>query len=102
MTLPAFAAERWRLHSTAPAARPQLFIDVSCRQGAQQQTRRPPLLLSIDGTDKRTERWTDGRTYDRYIDSVWHIMRATSITISRKPSLEVAPTAEATFRLICS
>jgi len=25
-------------------------------QGAQQQTRRPPLLLSIDGTDGRTDR----------------------------------------------
>jgi len=44
---------------SAPAAGtrrrcPQLSIDISCPQGAQQQTRRPPLLLSIDGTDRRT------------------------------------------------
>ena len=39
---------------TAPAARPQLSIDVSCPQGAQQQTRRPLLMLSIDGTDRQT------------------------------------------------
>ena len=31
----------------APAARPQLSIDISCPQGAQQQTRRPLSLLSI-------------------------------------------------------
>jgi len=30
----------------------------------QQQTRRPPLLVPIDGTDW----WTDGRTPDRYVD----------------------------------
>jgi len=36
----------------------QLSIDISCPQGAQQQTHRTPLLLSIDGTDRRT----DGRT----------------------------------------
>jgi len=48
-TLPAFAAERRRR---------QPSIDISCPQGAQQQTRSTPLLLSIDGTDSRT----DGRT----------------------------------------
>jgi len=48
MTLPAFAAERRRL----------LSMDISCPRGAQQQTGRTPLLLSIDGTDGRT----DGRT----------------------------------------
>jgi len=50
MTRPAFAAERRHL----------LSIDISCLRGAQQQTRRTPrLLLSIDGTDRRTEgRWT--------------------------------------------
>jgi len=31
----------------APAARLQLSVDISCLQDAQQQTRRPPLLLSI-------------------------------------------------------
>jgi len=40
------------------AARSQLSIDICCLQGAQQQTRRTPLLLSIDGKDRRT----DGRT----------------------------------------
>ena len=34
----------------------------AARVRAQQQTRRPPLLLSIDGTDGQT----DGRTLDRY------------------------------------
>jgi len=48
VTLLAFAAERRRL----------LSIDMSYPQGAQQQTRRTPLLLSIDGTDRRT----DGRS----------------------------------------
>ena len=32
------------------------------RAGAQQQIRQPPLLLSLDGTDRRTDRQTDGRT----------------------------------------
>ena len=39
---------------TAPAARQQLSIDISCTQGAQQQTRLPP-LLSIDETHGRTD-----------------------------------------------
>jgi len=34
--------------------RPQLSIDIFCPQGAQQQTSRTPLLLSIDGTDRQT------------------------------------------------
>ena len=34
----------------------------------QQQTRRPPLLLSIDWTDRRTDGGRDGQTPDRYID----------------------------------
>jgi len=38
-------------HST-----PQLLIDISCPHGAQQQTRRPLLLLLINVTDS----WTDG------------------------------------------
>jgi len=55
--LPAFAAERRRRtrRSTALTTRLQLLIDISCPQGAQQQTHRPPLLLSIDGTDGRTD-----------------------------------------------
>jgi len=34
----------------------QQSIDISCRPGTQQQTRRTLLRWSIDGTD----RWTDG------------------------------------------
>jgi len=67
MTLPAFAArhgvaiERRRLLLGEPTAgtrhrRPKLSIDISCPHGAQQQTRRKPMLLSIDGTDRRTDR----------------------------------------------
>jgi len=44
VTLTAYAAERRH------ARRPQLSIDIFCPQGAQQQTRLPPLPLSIDGT----------------------------------------------------
>jgi len=61
-----------RMLRGAPAAgtrrlRRQLSIDISCRHGAQQQTRWSPLLLSIDGTDRRTP--------DRYIDPARHITR---------------------------
>jgi len=35
----------------------------AARARPQQQTRRPPLLLSSDGTDRRT----DGRTFDRFM-----------------------------------
>jgi len=59
-----------------PAARrPQLSIDISCQQGAQQQTCRPPLLMSIDGTDRQV----DGRSPDRYIGLAPHAMPETSI-----------------------
>jgi len=68
VTLLTFAAERRRACSTAPAA-----IDrYSGPQGTKQQTRRLPLLLLIDGTDRRI----DGRRPDRYIDSAPHSMRA--------------------------
>jgi len=33
----------------------------TCPQGVQQQTRLPPLLLSIDGKERRTDRQTVGR-----------------------------------------
>jgi len=65
VTLPTFAAERLRLlHGTrsAPAVSDRHLL----------QTRRPSLLLSIDGTDRRTP--------DRYIDHAGHTMRAVSIT----------------------
>jgi len=52
----AFAAERY---AAAPlllgARRPPQSIDISCPHGAQQQTRRTPLLLSNDGTDGETD-----------------------------------------------
>jgi len=51
MTLPAFAA-------AAPCCRApaeQQSISIFCPHGAQQQTRRTSLLLSIDGTDGRTD-----------------------------------------------
>jgi len=57
----------------------QQSIDIACLQGAQQQTSCPTLLQwSIDGTDKQT----DGRTRDRYIDPAayfvsFYIMYAT-------------------------
>jgi len=51
MTLPTFAAGcrlQYQLSISATGAR------------AQQQTSRTPLLLSINGTDKRVDRRTDG------------------------------------------
>jgi len=38
--------------SAEPAVQLQLLIDICCPQGAQQQTRRPPLLMSINETDR--------------------------------------------------
>jgi len=54
MTLPAFAVEHVRLQ--------QISIDSGTRRrpGAQQQTRRTLLLLSIDRTDRQTDKRTDG------------------------------------------
>ena len=54
MTLPAFAAERRAADpgcGAAAAGRPAASIDIFCAYGAQQQTRRTPLLPSTDGTD---------------------------------------------------
>jgi len=45
------AAGTWLVH----VWRSLLSIDIFCPQGAQQQTRPPLLLLSIDGTDGRTD-----------------------------------------------
>jgi len=54
MTLPALAAERRAAApgcGAAAAGRPALSIDIFCAYGAQQQTRRTPLLRSTGGTD---------------------------------------------------
>jgi len=55
MTLPAFAAERRAAApgcgAVAAAGRPAPSIDIFCAYGAQQQTRRTPLLRSTVGTD---------------------------------------------------
>jgi len=56
---------------------PQLSINISCPQGAQLQTNRLPLLLLIDGTDRRT----DERTLDGYIDPAPHTVRTASIIL---------------------
>jgi len=53
--------------AAAGRRRPPLSIDVSYPHGAQQQTRRTPLLRSNDRTDRQT---------DRFIDSAAHTMRA--------------------------
>jgi len=56
--------------STALAARLQLSIDISCPQAAHQQTRWPLLLLSTDGTDRRTP--------DHYRDTAPHTVQVVS------------------------
>jgi len=55
----------------AGARRCRVLIDISCPWGAQQQTRRTPLLLLIGGTPRRT----DQRTLDRLIDPAAHTTR---------------------------
>jgi len=87
MTLPAFAAKLWRLLHAGT-------IDISCPPGAQQQTRRTPLLLSIVGTDRQT----DARPFRRpcssyYADSVNSTGRHTyfSVTQFRKATRKGAP-----------
>ena len=55
----------------APAASRLPSIDISCSRSAKQQTCRRPLLLSSDGTDRRT--------LDRFIDPAAHTTRTVSI-----------------------
>ena len=58
MTLPAFAAEHRAADlgcGAAAAGCPALSIDIFCAYGAQQQTRRMPLLRLTDGTDWLTD-----------------------------------------------
>ena len=71
MTLPAFAAERRRLQeiltdswyaAQAPAATEQQLLP----QGTQQQTSHTLLLLSINATDKQTDKWVDQGGYIFY------------------------------------
>jgi len=75
VVLPAFAAERRAAASCCGAvAAGHRYLLPS--RGAQERTRRTPLLRSIDGTDGRT----DGRTPDRYVAPAPHTMRAVPIT----------------------
>ena len=63
MTLPAFAVERRAAapgYGDAADGHQVLSIDIFCAYGAQQQTRRTPLLRLTDGTDWLTDRRTDG------------------------------------------
>ena len=41
------------------------YRSISCPRGAQQQTRRRPLLRSIDGTDRQTDGQTNARLFHR-------------------------------------
>ena len=60
------------------AQQQQLSIDICCK--LTQQTRRPPPLLSIDGTDRQT----DGRTLDRYMTfTAYYTNRVISLKINR-------------------
>ena len=73
-TLPAFAAER-RLK--APAAIDRYLLQTPALSSK-------PLLLSIDGTDRRTDGWTP----DRYIDPAQHTMRAASVMSTAEPCVK--------------
>jgi len=65
MTLSTFAAVFGRQQ--------EISIGIYCPQGAQQQTHGTLLLLSVDGTDRRTDERTP-------IDPAPHTMRAASKT----------------------
>jgi len=84
-----FYANFWQVCSTSlqsdqnlrgphVAQQQQLSIDICCK--LTQQTRRPPLLLSIDGTDRQT----DGRTLDRYMTfTAYYTDRVINLKINR-------------------
>jgi len=78
VTLPAFSAECQSLLDGAV----QQSINISCWQGAQQQTRCKPPLLPIDGTDRLMYRLQTykGSSLGRYIDPAPHNMRTASFT----------------------
>jgi len=87
MTLPSFAAERRAADpgcGAAAAGRPALSSDIFCAYGAQQQTRRTPLLRLTDGQ-------MDGRTPDRFIDPAPHTMRTVSKSESSCQIADVQP-----------
>jgi len=81
VTLLAFAAERRAAAPLLvgvrrlPRPAPPLSIDISGLHDAQQQSHRTPRLRSDFGTDRQT----DGRTHDRFIDPAQHTTRAVSI-----------------------
>jgi len=83
VTLLAFVAERRRLQHgahSAPAAIDRYLLPA--RRSAANP--RPPLLLSIDGTDKRTD-GQNGRMPDRYLDTASPIMRG---SVNKRPHYE--------------
>jgi len=64
VTLPAFAAVR-RAAAQLLLSAVQQSIGISCPPGAQQQTRTSRVRLASDGTDRRTDRQTDIRSFHR-------------------------------------
>jgi len=74
LLLSAGAYRRHRLVAgTRRRRRPQLSVDISCSQGAQQQTSRKPLLLSTDGTDGWNDGGTDGHPTVIIIDLAFRV-----------------------------
>jgi len=61
--------------SAAPAPAVQQSINVTYEPGPQQQTRRT-LPQRANGTDRQTDKRTDGRTPYRFIAPAAHTMRA--------------------------
>ena len=87
-TLSAFAAER---RAAAPLL---LGAGIFCLRSTSPDSgvlsSKPPLLLSTDGTDRRT----DGRTLDRFVDPA----PPTTILINFNDLLEIVPTTEITTK----
>ena len=78
VALPAFAAERRAAPPCCGAFAAGRPIDISCTRGAQQQTRRAPLLRPNYGTDRQM----DAHPH-RYVDPAPHTMRTVPICTIR-------------------
>ena len=90
VTLPAFDTER-RAAAPLPLSAGACYRSISpVLTALDQQTRRTPLLLSIDGTDGRT----DGRS--TVSDPAPHTMRAVSIMWERSSGLSFSFVSSAT------
>ena len=79
------------------AGRPPLSTDISCPRSTQQQTRRTPLLRSINGTDRQTDRRTDIRPLYRSY-SAYYPDCVNKVMASAPPPIFVSARARGTLQ----